>query len=98
MITIVNLHHTKCEVNCGRPSIFSNPFEIGRDGDRNEVCEKFIPYFYNKLRDPDFRAKILALKDKKLGCWCRCLPPCNNSKCKSHRCHVETIVEYLERL
>lgn len=94
---IVNLRHHKCEVSCDRSSIFGNPFDHNKLGiTRDECCEKFIPYFYNKLRDPAFRAKVLALKGKRLGCWCRCDPPCNNPKCKSHRCHVETIVEYIE--
>ena len=93
--SIVNLRHHKAEVLCGRGSIFGNPYLIGRDGDRNEVCDKFIPYFYKKLTNPEFRAKVLSLKGRKLGCWCKCSPQCDNPKCKPHRCHVETIVEYL---
>lgn len=95
--SIVNLRHHTAEVNCGRGSIFGNPYEIGRDGTRDEVCEKFITYFYKKLQDPEFRAKVMLLKGRKLGCWCKCSPPCNNMTCKSHRCHVETIVEYLKQ-
>jgi hypothetical protein len=94
--SIVNIRHATCEVYCGRGSPFGNPFEIGRDGTRADVCEKFIPYFNKKLTNHEFLAKVLALKDKRLGCWCRCLPSCNNLKCKSLRCHLETIVEFLE--
>lgn len=83
----------KPDVVCDRSSfLFGNPHLIGRDGTRDEVCEKFIPHFYNKLRDPVFRDKVLALKGKRLGCE----PHCGNSKCKVHRCHVQTIVEYIE--
>lgn len=96
MTTIVNLRHRKCEVICDRTSIFGNPFEIGRDGTRDEVCEKFIPYFNNKLTDPDFHGKVLALKGKKLGCWCKCEPHCYHDKCKQLRCHLQTIVEFLD--
>lgn len=98
--SIVNLrHHNTAEVNCGRGSPFGNPFDHNRLGiTRDEACEKFKLYFYKKLQDSEFRAKVLALKGKRLGCWCRCLPPCDNPKCKTHRCHLETIVEYLEGL
>lgn len=96
MSQIVNLRHHKCEVRCDRTSIFGNPFDHNRLGiTRDEACDKFKDYFYNKLRDQSFRDKVMALKGKRLGCWCRCLPACDNPKCKTHRCHVETIVEYL---
>lgn len=94
MTTIVNIKHTKCDVKCDRTSIFGNPFHIG-EFTRDEACDRYIPYFKNKLTDPDFRAKVLRLKNKILGCWCQCNPPCKNLKCKSLRCHLETIIEYL---
>lgn len=97
MTTIVNMRHHKCDIVCDRTSPFGNPYQHGRDGTRNDACDKFKIYFYKKLNDPIFRDKVLSLKNKKLGCWCRCLPPCNNPKCKSLRCHLETIVEYLEK-
>lgn len=93
---IVNMRHNKPDVLCDRSSIFGNPYQIGRDGTRDDVCEKFIPYFNKKLTNPEFRAKVLSLKGKRLGCWCRCMPSCNHPKCNSLRCHLETIVNYLE--
>ena len=86
MTIIVNLRHHKADIVCDRRSIFGNPFLIGRDGTRDEVVEKYGPYFYNKLRDPVFRAKVLALKDRRLGCWCVPL-----------RCHLEWIVNYIDQ-
>jgi hypothetical protein len=83
--TIVNIRTQKCDEYCGRPSTFGNPYEIGRDGTRNEVVEKFRDYFYKKLQDPTFRAKVLQLKGKRLGCWC-----------SPRKCHLEIIVEYIE--
>lgn len=95
--SIVNLRHHTAEVYCGRGSPFGNPFDHNRLGiTRDECCEKFAGHFYKKLRDPEFRAKVLELKGKKLGCWCRCEPHCGNPKCKSLRCHLQTIVNYLE--
>ena len=98
MITqIVNLRHHKCDVVCDRTSSFGNPFDHNKLGiTRDEACEKFIPYFYKKLLNPDFRAKVHALKGKRLGCWCRCSPPCQNKRCVPHRCHLQIIIEYLE--
>ncbi len=96
--TIVNIRHHECDIYCGRGSIFGNPYNhqllnITRD----ESCERFIDYFNHKLTDSRFRDKVLALRGKRLGCWCRCIPQCNNPKCKPHRCHLETILEYLEK-
>jgi Domain of unknown function (DUF4326) len=95
---IVNLHHNKrCDIYCDRRSIFGNPYDYIKLGiTRDEACELFIPYFKNKLTNPAFRAKVLELKGKILGCWCQCNPPCTNSKCKHYRCHLETIVKFLD--
>ena len=99
MTTIVNIRHSPCDIYCGRGSPFGNIFVIGKDGTRDEVCDKFISYFKKRLTNPEFHAKVIALKDKRLGCWCRCLPLCNNITCskKQLRCHLQTIVEYLEK-
>lgn len=96
--SVVNLrHHNTAEIYCGRGSPFGNPFDHNRLGiTRDEACNRFKDYFYKKLQDPNFRGMVLSLRGKKLGCWCRCLPACDNPKCKTHRCHVETIVNYLE--
>ena len=83
--TIVNIRNHKCDVYIGRPGPFGNPFQIGRDGDRKQVLAKYRAYFYRRLTDVEFRDKILALKDKVLGCWCKPL-----------LCHGDVIVEYLE--
>lgn len=95
---IVNMRCHKPDVCCDRSSIFGNPFDHNRLGiTRDEACDKFEEYFSKRvLTDSEFRAKVLVLKGKKLGCWCRCLPPCNNPKCKIHRCHVESIIKFLE--
>jgi hypothetical protein len=97
---IVNLRHRNAEVRCDRSSFsLGNPFLIGRDGDRNEVCDKYEEYFSQRVKtDEVFLQRILALRGKKLGCWCRCDPPCNHPKCKKQlRCHVQTIVKFLEK-
>lgn len=96
--SIVNIRHHKSDIYCGRPSIFSNPYIHGRDGTRDDVCDKYAELFKHKITNPQFYKELLTLQGKSLGCWCRCIPQCNNPKCKSQRCHLETIVEYLNNL
>lgn len=52
-------------------SPFANPFIIGKDGDRDTVCDKFEQYC---LERPELIKKIKEeLKGKVLGCWCKIL-------------------------
>ncbi len=85
MTEVVNIRKEKCDVYIGRPGPFGNQFKIGEHGDREMVLIHYRNWFYNKLNDPTFRDKILSLKGKKLGCWC-----------KPESCHGDIIVEYLE--
>lgn len=85
MTTVINLRHHTCDIVCDRSSPFGNPYEIGRDGTRDDVCNKYAILFKKRLQDPDFRARVLALKGKRLGCWC-----------KPNRCHVDTIKKFLD--
>jgi hypothetical protein len=94
VITIVNRSHTDLGVYVGRPSIFGNPFEIGKDGTRSEVIEKFEVYFVERLeKDPLFKKEFDKLVemarngDLMLACWC--VP--------NNRCHGEVIQKYIER-
>lgn len=67
---------------------WQNPFEIGKDKDRQEVCEKYKNYFHNELL-PSLNSEGLeslkALKGRAL--YCHCYPL---------RCHGETIIDWLE--
>lgn len=52
----------------GRPSVWGNPFKLGRDGDRDTVIEKFRVWLENK---PDIQAAIRReLGGKDLVCFC----------------------------
>ena len=44
--TIHNKYKEQYDVYIGRPSIYGNPFQIGKDGDRQQVVEKYKNYFY----------------------------------------------------
>lgn len=52
----------------GRPTMYGNPYEIGKDGTREEVIEKFRQHV---MDHPGFHAQIIKnLKGKDLVCWC----------------------------
>lgn len=75
------------DVYIGRPSIFGNPFVIGKDGTREDVINKYRQWFNWKIRtDADFKRQVEALRGKTLGCFCAPAP-----------CHGDVIVDYLEK-
>ena len=68
MVKVVHCKRSPYDVYIGRPGPFGNPFEIGKDGTREEVVEKYAEWV---LTQPDLLATIKTeLKDKILGCWC----------------------------
>jgi len=72
-------------VYVGRPSRWGNPFEIGRDGSREEVLAKYRVWLEEKLdEDPAF---LEPLRGKILVCWCPLDKPC----------HADIILEFLEK-
>jgi len=93
--TVVNVKNgEKFDVYIGREcygysgSIFANPFKIGISGTRQEVIEKYKRYIRKRIdMEPGYRQKVLALKDKKLGCWCSPLP-----------CHGDVLIEIIEEM
>ena len=83
MTQIVNKKHSSYDVDIGRPSIWGNPYIIGRDGDRATVVAKYKEHFLGS-----FHLKQLAtekLKGKVLGCYC-----------KPEACHGDIIIDFLE--
>ena len=88
-----NIKH-KYDVYIGRPSDFGNPIHLGSEC---LVCGKihkspgstlkcYKLYFYGRLGyDKEFKEKIISLKDKTLGCWCKPKP-----------CHGDVIAEFLD--
>jgi len=49
-------------------SKWANPFSIGRDGNREEVIEK---YFHYLMDQPQLLKDLPELRGKVLGCWCK---------------------------
>ena len=63
----------------GRPTIWGNPFVIGRDGDRKEVIRKYEQYLAEK---PALIARAKReLKGHDLMCWCH-----------PHPCHADVLL------
>ena len=52
----------------GRPSVWGNPFSIGKDGNREEVIYKYRNYI-NENEELKNKARQL-LRDKNLICFC----------------------------
>lgn len=70
------------DVYIGRPSIFGNPFVIGKDGSREEVIEKYRQ-FIQKPENAALRQKAKSeLMGKNLVCFCSPLP-----------CHGDVLLE-----
>ncbi len=65
-------------VYVGRPTFWGNPFVIGRDGDRDKVCDLFAKYYAS---EPGLQARIGELKGKSLICFC-----------KPARCHADFLL------
>ena len=77
---VVHCKRDRYDVYIGRPAPWGNPFEIGRDGSRDEVIKKYRQWLAAK---PELiaRAKV-ELRGKTLGCWCAPKP-----------CHGDVLLE-----
>lgn len=68
MTKVVHCKKDPYDVYIGRPGPFGNPFEIGKDGNREEVVTQYAEWV---LTQPELLAIIKAeLRNKTLGCWC----------------------------
>ena len=84
MARVVNLRHEGYDVLIARPSKWGNPFQIGRDGDREQVIKKCE---IQLRRRPDLLAALPELAGKRLGCHC-----------KPGACHGDVLVKLLREL
>jgi hypothetical protein len=68
-------------------SDFCNPFKLGKDGSRDEVIQKYKEYMETRLhRESGLVKKLIGLKGKKLGCWC-----------KPDNCHGDVLIELIDK-
>jgi len=78
MIKVVNKRKLKDSgIYIGRPSVYGNPFEIGKDGTREEVIEKYKEWMVKELKSNSafydnmkFLVELSEKQDLNLICWC----------------------------
>ena len=81
---VVHCKKEPYDIYIGRPSIYGNPFKIGKHGTREEVLEKYREYLLSNLY---LLEKIKELDGKVLGCWCKPLS-----------CHGDIMMEILNKI
>lgn len=83
MFKVYNKYHKNAPIDAiyvGRGTPFGNPFVIGKDGDRNEVCDKFEEMIH---KNENLKKLVKEkLKGKNLVCFC-----------SPKRCHADTLLK-----
>ena len=81
---LFNRHHKDAPAGAiyiGRGTIWGNPWVVGPDGTRDEVCDKFENQL--GMEYEDLKESLLTLHGKPLVC-----------SCYPKRCHGETLIKY----
>lgn len=87
---VVNLFKDKYDVYIGRQGkghdgYWGNPFKKNAGDDPGSTLGSYYVYFHDRvINDVDFRKRIVSLKGKRLGCFC-----------KPNPCHGDIISAYL---
>ena len=76
---VVHCKKEKYDIYIGRPSKWGNPFQLGRDGDRLSVIQKYKIFLRG---NPSLLSQVSTLRGKTLGCWCSPKP-----------CHGDVLAE-----
>lgn len=80
---VVNLREEPYDVYIGRGSKWGNHYIIGKDGDRDEVCDKYEKWFFTQ---PHLVNCLHELVGKRIGCFC-----------KPKRCHGDFLVQQVRK-
>jgi len=91
MTRVVHCKRESCDVLIDRTTIWGNPFVIGKDGDRDDVCDKhelwLLRYLFwgeeikiRKFSNKKVIQSLYLLKNQTIGCWC-----------KPKRCHGDML-------
>lgn len=81
---VVHCKRDPYQVYIGRPSIWGNPFQLGRDGDRDQVIARYRDWLGRNRELAALARRVLP--DKTLGCWC-----------SPQACHGEVLHELANR-
>lgn len=65
---VVNIRQEAYDVDISRRGKWGNPFLIGKDGDRQQVIEKYRVWIQRK---PYLLDALGELVGQRLGCWCK---------------------------
>ncbi len=90
---VVNINKEPVDIYIGRAGrgedgYFGNPFRIGHGISREDAVKRFQRYFADRIeKDSEFKRRILALKGKRLGCFC-----------KPQACHGDVIADWLNKM
>lgn len=85
MCKVVNLNKDSYTIYIGRPSIYGNPFIVGKHGKRGECIQLFENWFYSDAgKECREAVKNNITKDSVLGCFC-----------KPKNCHGDVIAKYV---
>jgi len=68
---VVHCRRARYDVYIGRPGKWGNPFQIGRDGTREQVIARYERWLSEQ---PELVAALPELAGKTLGCWCAPAP------------------------
>jgi hypothetical protein len=80
LTSVVNRRTYRADgVYVGRPSMWGNPFVIGRDGTRDQVIHKYRVWLMDQ---PELLAAVPSLAGRALICWCSPQP-----------CHADVLAE-----
>jgi len=85
---VVNCKTDEYDVMIDRTTIFGNSYHESQYG-REGCIARFRAYFYERIeRDPEWKAKVLELAGKRMGCHCK-------RPDRFVACHGDVYVEYL---
>ena len=90
---VVNIKKEPFDVYIGRAGrgedgYFGNPFRIGNGMGRDDAVNAYRKYFADRIeKDSEFKRRVLALKAKRLGCFC-----------KPNACHGDVIADWLNKM
>ena len=74
------------DIRIDRATKWGNPFAIGKDGDRDDVCNKYTIWLERQLQSGTLNLHELK-NAKRLGCWCKPL-----------RCHGDYLKQKIESM